>query len=304
VVLFHRVLPRRDALFPDEPDATWFDAQLRLLKTWFDILSLPAAVEALAAGRLPARALAITFDDGYADNFTVALPILQRHAVSATFFIASAYLDGGRMWNDTVIESLRSCSLPAVELGALGLGTHPLRTTSERRTAIERILARVKYLPPKDREAAVGAVAQLCGVALPNDLMLTSAQVRHLRDAGMTIGAHTVNHPILARLADDDARDEIARGKAALERILGEPVRLFAYPNGKPRHDYLASHVRMAREAGFDAAFSTANGAARIGDSVFEIPRFTPWDRTPLRYGLRMAQNLARRDVVTSERGP
>jgi peptidoglycan/xylan/chitin deacetylase (PgdA/CDA1 family) len=304
VVLFHRVLPRRDALFPDEPDATWFDAQLRLLKTWFDILSLPAAVEALAAGRLPARALAITFDDGYADNFTVALPILQRHAVSATFFIASAYLDGGRMWNDTVIESLRSCSLPAVELGALGLGTHPLRTASERRTAIERILARVKYLPPKDREAAVGAVAQLCGVALPNDLMLTSAQVRHLRDAGMTIGAHTVNHPILARLADDDARDEIARGKAALERILGEPVRLFAYPNGKPRQDYRASHVRMAREAGFDAAFSTANGAARIGDSVFEIPRFTPWDRTPLRYGLRMAQNLARRDVVTSERGP
>jgi peptidoglycan/xylan/chitin deacetylase (PgdA/CDA1 family) len=74
VLIFHRVLPRPDPLFPGEPDAARFDWQLRLLKRWFDILPLPDAVHALREGRLPARALAITFDDGYADNCTVALP--------------------------------------------------------------------------------------------------------------------------------------------------------------------------------------------------------------------------------------
>ena len=301
VTIFHRVRPNPDPLFPAEPDADRFDAQLRLLKRWFDVLPLPDAVDALRKGRLPARALAITFDDGYADNRTVALPILQRHSVPATFFVTTGFLDGGRMWNDTVIEALRSCTLPEVDLDALGLGRHRLNSTEERRAAIERVVGKVKYLPVDERQEKVDALAQLCGAPLPDDLMLTSAQVREMRAAGMTIGAHTVHHPILARLAEDEARDEIARGKSSLERILGEPVRLFAYPNGKPRRDYLASHVRMAMEAGFDAAFTTANGTAGAGNSLFEIPRFTPWDRTPLRYGLRMARNLVRRDVFTAE---
>lgn len=300
VVIFHRVRPAPDPLFPSEPDADRFDAQLRLLKRWFEVLPLPDAVDALRTGRLPARALAITFDDGYADNRTIALPILQRHSMSATFFVTTGFLDGGRMWNDTVIEALRACTSPEIDLGALGLGRHRLNSAEERRAAIERVVDRVKYLPMGERQERVDALAKLCGAPLPDGLMLTSAQVREMRAAGMTIGAHTVHHPILARLAEDEARDEIARGKASLERILGEPVRLFAYPNGKPRRDYLASHVRMAMEAGFDAAFSTANGAAGVDDSRFEIPRFTPWDRTPLRYGLRMAQNMMRRDIVTA----
>ena len=302
VLIFHRVLPRTDALFPGEPDAARFDAQLRLLKRWFDILPLPDAVAAMQDGRLPARALAITFDDGYADNCTVALPVLRRHALRATFFIATAYLDGGRMWNDTVIESLRLCSLSTIDLGALGLGIFSLGSTVERRAAIASILDTMKYLPLRERDAKVEALAELCGGALPNDLMLTSTQILQLRAAGMTIGAHTVNHPILARQPDADAWSEIAGGKQALERILGEPVTLFAYPNGKPCRDYLPAHVRMAREIGFEAAFSTAHGTVGAGEGSFEIPRFTPWDRTPLRYGLRMARNLTRRDIARAER--
>jgi peptidoglycan/xylan/chitin deacetylase (PgdA/CDA1 family) len=298
VVMFHRVLPREDPMFPGQMDAARFDAQLGLLKGWFNVLSLPDAVTALGQGQLPARSLAITFDDGYADNFTVALPILRRHRLSATFFIATGYLDGGRMWNDTVIEALRHCTLSEIDLSDLGLGRHRLGTPGERRASIATILDRIKYLPQRDREAKASALAQACGEPLPEDLMLSTAQVLAMRDAGMSIGAHTVSHPILSRLTDDEARSEIAASKQALERVLGEPVRLFAYPNGKPLADYGAVHVRMARELGFDAAFSTAWGAARSESDLFEIPRFTPWDRTPLRYGLRMAQNMMRRDPV------
>ena len=300
VVIFHRVLAAVDPLFPGEPDADRFDQQLKMLKRWFDIVPLPDAVTALREGRLPARALAITFDDGYADNCTVALPVLQRHALPATFFIATGYVDGGRMWNDTVIEAVRSCALPEIDLRVLGLGTFRLGSTVERRTAIAALLARLKYLPLREREDHVETFAKLCGSALPGELMLTSAQILQMRAAGMTIGAHTIHHPILARMSDVEARDEIAGGKEWLERLLGERVTLFAYPNGKPSRDYLATHVRMARELGFDAAFSTAQGTASTGGNAFEIPRFTPWDHTPLRYGLRMAQNLARRDIATA----
>jgi hypothetical protein len=110
ILIYHRVLPVPDPLFPTETTVESFDAQLGLLKSLFNVLPLPEAVARLKAGTLPARAASITFDDGYADNFTRALPILQKHGLHATFFIATAYLDGGRMFNDTVIESIRQCT--------------------------------------------------------------------------------------------------------------------------------------------------------------------------------------------------
>jgi peptidoglycan/xylan/chitin deacetylase (PgdA/CDA1 family) len=78
VLIFHRVLLEPNPLFPGEPDAVRFETQMRWIKTWFNVLPLPEAIQRLRVGGLPARAAAITFDDGYADNFTVALPILRR----------------------------------------------------------------------------------------------------------------------------------------------------------------------------------------------------------------------------------
>ena len=107
VLIFHRVHAQRDLLFPDEPDAARFAALLDHLKTWCNVLPLTEAVRLLRSDALPARSLCITFDDGYADNRTVALPALRAAGLTATFFVTTGYLDGGRMWNDTVIESVR-----------------------------------------------------------------------------------------------------------------------------------------------------------------------------------------------------
>ena len=82
-----------------------------------------------------------------------------------------------------------------------------------------------------------------------------------------------------------------------LEAITGSRVTLFAYPNGKPDADYTATHVRLAREAGFFAAVSTGLGVATKTSGIFQIPRFTPWDRTGWRYAARLAGNM--RHVVT-----
>ena len=234
ILIFHRVLPAPDPLFPGEPDAARFDEMLEWLTSWFNVLPLDEAVRRRAEGTLPARAAAITFDDGYADNCLVALPILQRHGITATFFIATGFLDGGSMWNDRIIAAVRGCSRPELDLASLGLGVHPLGTIQARREAIDALIGKVKYLDGSRRDETANRIAEFAGAQVPTDLMMTTAQLRELRAAGMQIGAHTVTHPIMARLSLDDARQEVTRSREALQDALGEPISLFAYPNGKP----------------------------------------------------------------------
>lgn len=293
ILIYHRVQPHRDSLFPGEVDRSAFDAQIAWAKSCFTIIPLLDAVRNVQAGTLPPRSACITFDDGYADNAEVALPVLQRHGVHATFFVATGFLNGGRMWNDTVIELVRAAPGPLLDAGSIGLGSHLIASPEQRRTAISALIGTLKYLPVEERLARVSELTEAFALELPNDLMMTTSQVQQLHRAGMGIGAHTVHHPILAKLAPHRARSEIEEGKAALEAIIGDKVRLFAYPNGKPGEDYLAEHVEMVRELGFEGAVSTAWGASRGGTDVYQLPRFTPWDRGRLRFVLRLARNLS-----------
>ena len=291
ILIFHRVRTERDALFPGEPTAEDFARQLDLVAGMFNVLPLPEAVERLRAGTLPARPACITFDDGYRDNAEVALPLLARRGLHATFFIATGFLDGGRMWNDTVIESVRRCALPALDLQEIGLGRHELGATAQRRAALDALIRALKHRPFDERARLVAAVAHRSGARLPEDLMMSSAQVAALARAGMEIGGHTVDHPILARLAIDEARRQIVEGRQRLEALTGRPVRLFAYPNGKPGSDYAREHVELVRDTGFEAAVSTAAGVATNGCDLFQLPRFTPWDR----HALRLLRNLGQK---------
>ena len=165
-------------------------------------------------------------------------------------------------------------------------------TTEARRAAITTLINHIKYRPSSERITITEELAQLAKVQLPTNLMMTSAQVKTMRHAGMQIGAHTVSHPILARLTEDQARQEIGDSKRFLEDLLGERVSLFAYPNGKPGEDYTPQSVGIVRSLGFDAAVSTQWGTSGMGDDLFQIRRFTPWDKTRLRFGVRLLRNL------------
>ena len=297
VLIFHRVLPAPDPLFPDETDTRRFDQICSWVGAWFNVLPLDLALRQLGTAELPERALAITFDDGYADNHDVALPILRRHGLSATFFIATGFLDGGCMWNDIVIEAVRhsiDSYLDLTELEVAGLGRLRVGSAQEKRCAIDRILGALKYLPVSRRRDATALVARQAGVRAPRGLMMSSRQVLEMRRAGMQIGAHTVSHPILATLDRPSARDEIFQSKHFLEKLLSEAVTLFAYPNGKARTDFTAESSAIARELGFAAAVSTDPGVATSATDHFSIPRFTPWDRSRIRFGARLAANLRR----------
>jgi peptidoglycan/xylan/chitin deacetylase (PgdA/CDA1 family) len=306
VLIFHRVLAEPDPLVPDLPDASWFQTQMQWVSRWFNVLRLEEAAERLKLGSLPERALCITFDDGYADNHRIALGILQSLGLTATFFVATGFLNGGRMWNDTLIEAVRAVDGPTLDLRPLGLGVHAIGDAESKRRTIGSLIGAIRHLPAATRSTVVERVAELSPKPLSDALMMAETEVRALHGSGMTIGAHTVSHPILSRLAPEAARAEIAEGKSTLEQIVGERVVLFAYPNGKPGLDYGPEHVAIVKELGFSAAVSTAWGVARTGCDVYQIPRFTPWDRHAWKYGFRLARNLARAryDTVEAERPP
>ena len=298
VLIFHRVLPEHDPLLPDEPDARRFTAEMELLGSCFDVLPLIDAVARLRAGTLPARAACVTFDDGYANNCDVARPILAAKGIPATVFVAPGFLDGGRMFNDAVIETVRRAP-QRLDLRPLGMGDHALADVASRRRLVDELLRQLKYLEPGERGRRIQQIVEAAGARLPADLMMTRGQVRQLRESGIEIGAHTMDHPILTSVDDATARAQIVDSKRTLEEITGAPVVTFAYPNGKPNRDYDARHVAMAREAGFVTALTTAWGAAAADSDPFQIPRVAAWDRTPLRYGLRLARASRERNFAT-----
>ena len=177
----------------------------------------------------------------------------------------------------------------------IGLGQLYVADEESRKNSSQYIIQRLKHLPYTERESAVDVIAQQARM-LPGSLMLTTGQLRALNDDGIEIGAHTHSHPILATLDPDDAIREIETGKGILERLLGRPVSLFAYPNGKYGADYNEFHRDAIKELGFDAGLTTEWGVADRRTDRWQLPRFTPWDRERARFLLRLLWN--RRNLI------
>ncbi|MBB1125374.1 polysaccharide deacetylase family protein [Thiospirillum jenense] len=301
VLIYHRVIPEPDALLPDVVDAATFTQQVLALHTCFNVLPLAEAIERLIKHALPERAVCLTFDDGYADNLTVAAPILVKYGLPATCFIATDYLEGGRMFNDTVIEAVRRAAPITVSLDSLGLGQYDLSSAAKKLAAIDHLIAQVKYLPAAQRLERINQLtAVLTNEPLPTDLMLTGGQVQQLAAMGIEIGAHTASHPILTQLSLTEVRDDITRGRARLESLLNSQIKLFAYPNGKPNTDYTADHIQLIQDLGFIGAVSTAWGCAHSTTDHYQLPRFTPWAKQPERFIQQLLRNLLRRQTIPS----
>lgn len=284
ILTYHRVLPCRDEILQDEPTCDEFKWQMQLLASKFNVVALIDAVDMLRDGTLPNRSVAVTFDDGYRNNFNYALPILQEAGLPATFFVATGFLQNGCMWNDCVIESIRAMKDDRIDLTHFRLGELQLQSVSQKRIAIDKILSTIKYLDFAERGAIVDDLVSQSGINVPQDMMMSADQVSEIARAGCDIGAHTVNHPILARISNSDAKCEIESGKAELEEITGSTIELFAFPNGRPGTDYNQDHVDMLRTAGFKATVTTRPGYADVSSSLQELPRVGAHQADKLRF--------------------
>jgi peptidoglycan/xylan/chitin deacetylase (PgdA/CDA1 family) len=288
IITYHRILEHHDPLLEPEPDIETFTWQMETLAASFNVLTLPDAIIAIRENKVPPRAVCITFDDGYRSCHDIALPILTRLRLPATVFVTTGFLDEGTMWNDRIIEAVRRLPEGSLDLREVGLGLHMMSGPADRKDIAQKINDASKYLPAKTRIRAIERLEALTENASSSSLMLTREMIANLAKNGIEIGGHTVTHPILTKLSDEDARYEIEENKRVLEDIIGKPIQLFAYPNGKIDADFDQRHVQMVKDAGYSAAFTTAFGTATKTTDFFQIPRSRPWDITPFIFSMRL----------------
>jgi len=244
----------------------------------------------LRQGRAPRNALALTFDDGYRDNLTHVAPILKRLGLPATIFLVTGYIGTpNALWFDRVAMAFKNATARRV---AVGHGRMlPLGTVRERLLALDAALAHLKLVPDEDRLPAVDHLISALHPGAPERpkrLMLSWDEVGALRGLGFSIGAHTVTHPILSRLAPARAWEEIQGSKAAIEKTLGEPVSAFAYPNGGVG-DYNDTVKELVRAAGFSCAVTTRRGLNDRDTPALELRRGGPWELHLPTYALKLA---------------
>jgi peptidoglycan/xylan/chitin deacetylase (PgdA/CDA1 family) len=293
IITYHRILERPDPLLESEPDIEKFTWEMETLAACFNVLPLHDAITLLRENRIPPRAVCITFDDGYRSCHDLALPVLTRLGLPATVFVTTDFLDNGNMWNDRILEAVRLLPMGQLDLREVGLGCWQLSDIEDRKKIVAELDSNCKYLSAPGRLKIIEKLEILAGQAKAANQMLSRDMVAALARQGIEIGGHTITHPILTKLSDESARYEIEENKRMLEEIIGKPLRLFAYPNGKVGMDFDQRHVKMVEAAGYFAAFTTAFGAANKNNDFFQFPRSRPWDVTPFWFSVRLLSWLA-----------
>jgi peptidoglycan/xylan/chitin deacetylase (PgdA/CDA1 family) len=321
ILLYHRVteLPIDPQLLCVSSDH--FAEHLEVLRRHFNPLSLRQLVEFVAAGKLPARAVVVTFDDGYADNLTNAKSLLNRYDVPATVFVATGTLGGDRefWWDEVERLLLHGRRLPAsLRLNAnginfnweLGQAAEPMDGWIERHRGwnvgaaatpgtgraqlYSSLCRRLRPLSYEQREAALDALRDWAGsdaTGRSTHRALSPDEVVELAEGDQVeIGAHTVTHPVLSALTVSQQREEVTRSKARLEEILGHRVTSFSYPYGTA-NDYTPATVDVVKSSGFNCACSNFAHSIDRGTSRFELPRVLvrDWDGETLARRVREA---------------
>lgn len=252
-----------------------FERHVAYLSSNYRVLSLPDAVACLRDGKtLPRNAVAITFDDGYADNLAAAR-VLHRHGVNGTFYITAGCLAADApFWPSEVRQLVARVTAPVIELDAGGPRVSiPCRTDAERRAAIRGLSKLFKSHTIPVRERLRDQLREAAGAGETVSHMLTWDELREMQRLGMTIGAHTVTHPNLPNAGLEDARREIVGAKVRLESELDAPVTMFSYPNGGAERYMTPKVASLVREAGYAAATTSWNGFAGVTSDLFALER-------------------------------
>jgi peptidoglycan/xylan/chitin deacetylase (PgdA/CDA1 family) len=303
ILLYHRVtqLPLDPQLLCVSPEN--FEEHLRILNKYYNPVSLQDLIELLGARKIQRRSVVITFDDGYADNLYNAKSLLERYSIPATVFVTTGNIGlGCEFWWDEVERIFLLPGKLPKELSLIinsqeyhrNLGKASEYTEqdyrrfrqwnvleaeipTERHTIYLALCKLLRDLPVKQRNAIVSAIRTWSGKPAgrrQTHMALSADEVRQLAAGGLVgIGGHTVNHPVLGSISQEEQTYEIHQSKFDLEAILGYPIRSFSYPFGG-RSDYSLDTVRITKEAEFGCACSNFPGKVQYGTDPYQLPRF------------------------------
>jgi peptidoglycan/xylan/chitin deacetylase (PgdA/CDA1 family) len=266
-----------------------FERQMAFLATRYRVISLDDVVDCIERRRpFPPRAVAVTFDDGYRDNYAEALPVLLRHRLTATFFVtAGPVVRNERFW----VSWLRAAVLSAPDVS--GLSATPLVPVSlpnrcdrhRREQIVGAITAGLNHAGLAERDRALAQVSRALHIervpAGGQEPILQPEQIRDMVRLGMTIGSHTVSHPNLPSLTAAEVFSELAESKRLLQEVTGQPVRHVSYPGGPDasRPAFTGETVELARRAGYRSASTSRRQPVSLSSNVFALGRYDINDR-------------------------
>jgi CelD/BcsL family acetyltransferase involved in cellulose biosynthesis/peptidoglycan/xylan/chitin deacetylase (PgdA/CDA1 family) len=290
ILIYHRVNNNNDPFFPSIPVEA-FERQVRYLAKNFDIVSLEDLLNMSTERRREGNAIAITFDDGYRDNHSDAFPILRQFSIPAAVFLTADCVDrGDAPWFDKVSLAVKKTQQLYLDCHFATAKRYSLRSSSEKLTALNEILAGLRSLQDTRRLKEIERMKEKLKMednGELSDLMLTWEHIREMQRSDISFGSHTLTHPVLSKLSAERAEEEIYQSKKIIEERLGTPVNLFAYPFGK-RHDFTAETKMMIKAAGYCCALTTIFGTNRINQDPFEWKRGGPWETHLPLFGLKM----------------
>ncbi len=258
-------------------DTEGFDEQLRIIKRQSDLLHPMEAFDLIRRG-LPLKrpAVMITFDDGYLDNYTEALPVLKANGVSACFFLVTGYLDDPYQvtWWDKIAYLVRQCAGDTIELTEPRLFRRYVHNGNVD-DVINELLAIYRDEAP-DEERFLAQLAANAGIefnSLAERPFMNWSEARSMLDQGMVLGLHTHTHRILSRLDEDGQRFELSHSKVRMTEQLGVSCDVLAYPVGTTSA-FNATTKRLVKEAGYRCAFSFGSGTNAPGAvDPFDVKR-------------------------------
>jgi peptidoglycan/xylan/chitin deacetylase (PgdA/CDA1 family) len=259
ILAYHRISdllfdPLRLAISPRD-----FGIHMSYLNRAFHPLSLSAALAKLKSGITPKNLVVISFDDGYADNYGKAYPILQAHGFPAIIFLTVGPIEKkSDLWFDRVSSSVRSTRVKSIDMTKFGLGNFSLAGQRNKGRFVEAMIAAIKSNHSHEKEEIISFLEEALGKS-GKPLMLSWEQIKTMRKNGIEFGCHTFSHPILTDLTPEDMRTEIAESQKVIEQRIGEPVRYFAYPNGDAK-SYNEIVIDLLKEHDFQAAVSMKAG--------------------------------------------
>jgi peptidoglycan/xylan/chitin deacetylase (PgdA/CDA1 family) len=283
VLTYHRIGALGDAGELDaglmSADPAGFADQLALVQSHFRTVSMAEVRAALSGkGALPDNGVLITFDDGYADAYHTALPILTRASATATFFIPTAFPDSGRLfWWDRISLVMARCRMAEIEL------SYPRRMTlspgSDPAGAASVMCRMIKDDKGLDLDRLQDELERATGVSLSEDeeralarrTIMSWSEVRALRDAGMDVQSHSHAHRVVRTLEPDEVARDLRRSRSILAEVLGEPPYAVSYPVGyridEPRR-------RAVARAGFELGFTNfSNVSPGVPRDLLNLPR-------------------------------
>jgi peptidoglycan/xylan/chitin deacetylase (PgdA/CDA1 family) len=259
IICYHRV-GNGGVPFYSTLDPRVFEAQIRFLSSAYRIVSLDDLCDELDGGGPRSQAVAITFDDGYRDVYANAYPVLRRYGVPATVYLTGSAIESGQIsWYDRIFALAMFCRSDILELD--GVGSFNLSTRESRLHAATKIVTRLRGYPNRLRIAACTALEKQAKPPRPEtaNRMLTWAQIREMQESGISFGAHTMDHPVVSRLASSERWHELAESKRLLEERLQRPAKHFAFPFGTPA-DIDPETCSLLPRCGYRSAVSTVWG--------------------------------------------